>query len=134
MSHVRLEGEARALAHDGAEAGEIEMRTGDLEPVGGDAVEHAFAGRTGRLRIDVVDETGVGPCDLDRCEMDHIAPDQEAVVARLDQPAGMARRVPGEAKRRYAGHRLAVAHGAHALAIGRGRRGSLGDVAAEALG
>src|SRR5262245_50088580 len=38
-----FEGEARSFAHDGAEAGEIEMGARDGELVGGDAVEHAPA-------------------------------------------------------------------------------------------
>ena len=115
----RLERETRSLAHDGAEAREIHVGAGDREAVGRDTVEHALAGRAGHLRIDVVDETGVGPRNLDRREVDEIAPDQQAVLARLNEPAGVARRMPGHQHRRDARHRLAVGHGAQAAAIGR---------------
>ncbi len=58
-SRVRFERKARS-AHDRAEAGEIEVRAGDREPVGGHAVEHAQARGAGGLRIDVEDEPGLG--------------------------------------------------------------------------
>ena len=44
------------------------MRAADPQLVGGDAVEHAPARRAGGLRIDVEDEPGIGPRDLDRRE------------------------------------------------------------------
>ncbi len=109
------------------------MGAGDPELVGGHTIEHAPAHRTGRLRIDVEDQRGIGTGDLDRREMNEIAPDQQALVARLDEPAGMTRRMAGEQHRRHARQHLAIAHGAHALTIGRGRHARLGDIAADAL-
>src|SRR5262245_66523829 len=133
-SRVWFEGEARSLAHDGAEAWEIEMGARDGELVGGHAVEHAPARGAGGLRIDVVDEPGIGPRDLDRREMNEVAPDQQAALAGLDEPAGMPRGMAGKQQRGNARHGLAVPRGAHALAIRRCRHLRLGDVAADALG
>src|SRR4029450_1210091 len=95
-SRVRFESEARSFAYDGAEAGEIEVGACDGELVGGAAVEYAPARGAGGLRIDVVDEPGIGPRDLDRREVNEVAPDQQAVLAGLDEPPVMSRSMAGK--------------------------------------
>ncbi len=132
-SGIGFEAEAVAGARHIAEAREIHVRAANPQPVGRDAVEHPQPGRAGHLRIDVVDQPGVGTWNLDSGEVHEIAPDQQALVARLQQPAGMTRRMSGLQDRGHAGHRLAVADHAHARTVRAGGDAGLGDVAADAL-
>src|SRR6478672_8938334 len=84
-SPIRLEGVARAVAHDGAEAGKPQVRAGDRELGGGRMIEQASARRRRRLWIDVENERNVGPRHLDRGEVNDMAQPRKPLFARLDE-------------------------------------------------
>ena len=100
------------------------------EAVGGDTVERAPARRARRRgsTSKMSPASGRGP---DRREMHDVAPDQQALVAGMDQPAGMAGRMAGQriATRRESHRRRTPS----ACDRDRARGTPLGDVAADAL-
>src|SRR5688500_3422524 len=83
-SSLWLETVVGPCSHDSADAGKVEMRAGDGQPVGGDPVEGATARLPRDLRIDVVFERRLRPRHLDRRDVHDVAPDQERVAAGMD--------------------------------------------------
>ncbi len=94
-------------------------------------VEHLPPRGARHVGIGVENQGRIEPRHLDRCDMHDVAPDQQALAARLQQPVGVARRVSGPQHRGDAGKHLAVPDAADAIPVGRRdaplRRGIVAD-------
>ncbi len=55
------------------QGGKLEMHSCDEAALGGRPVEDAPTGGTGRLAVEVVHHPGLGPGELDRRQVDHVA-------------------------------------------------------------
>src|SRR5579859_156555 len=91
---IRHEGEVSAFTCHMAEAGKIQMHPRDTQVIGCCHVHDAAAG-DGCLRTVHVNagHAGIGIYELDALEVYEIAPDQQRLAARGDQPAGVPRRM-----------------------------------------
>ena len=111
------------------------MRAGDGHPLGRRPIEHPSRRvRARSFRRDIEHQRRVRPRHLHRGEMHDVAPDQQSLAARMDQPVGVARRVAGPQRRGDAGQHLAVLDAADAIAVGRGHGALRLGVARDALG
>src|SRR5215469_3843478 len=102
-----------------AEAGRVDMRAGDHQALARRHVEHALARHDRLVGVEIVAERRLGMRNLDRREMDDVAPGDERLAAAIDAPYRVARRMAGRENGSAARKFFAIAHPADALAIGR---------------